>query len=118
MKAKQKRIKGPASRLSVPRVKVTRRHDFEPSLMGSGLCKHCGEVRDHLCHGPAAIRSREEQLVLDKRNMVPISNEAMMAYTFNVIHTRICLNDGMSTAGDDSLVREKLFEIIAVRGWE
>ena len=97
MKAKQKRVKGPASRVSVR---------ADTKLKGVNV------------HKPAAIRSREEQIVLDKRNMVPISNEAMMADTFNVIHTRICLNDGMSTAGDDSLVREKLFEIIAVRGWE
>lgn len=68
---------------------------------------------------PTAIRSREEQIVRDhKAAMKHLTPDQMMADTFNVIHARICLNDGLSTSGDDTLVREKLFEIIAVRGWE
>lgn len=45
--------------------------------------------------------------------------EHFMADTFNVIHCRIALNDGINPdTGDMSGVREQLYQIIGVHGWE
>lgn len=96
---KAKRVKGPASRLSVK---------ADTKLKGAGKA---------LLKAPKAIRSREEQIALDRRAPKPLSNEQMYVDTFNVVHTRISLNDGLS-GGNDTETREKLFEIIGIRGWE
>lgn len=98
---KAKRVKGPASRLSVK---------ADTKLKGASK---------ELLKVPKAIRSREEQIARDMKRKVPaiLTNEQMYADTFNVIHARICLNDGPKD-GNDSETREKLFEIIGIRGWE
>lgn len=46
------------------------------------------------------------------------SNIQMQMDTFNVIHARIALNDGLTPLGDPSEVREKIFGIVAKHGWE
>jgi len=70
----------------------------------------------------AAIRIREEEIVHNRRrskpSMMPLTNEQMMADTFNVIHARISLNDGLTLNKDVTETRERLFEIISTRGWE
>ena len=52
----------------------------------------------------AAIRIREEEIVHNRRrskpSMMPLTNEQMMADTFNVIHARISLNDGLTLNKD------------------
>lgn len=42
----------------------------------------------------------------------------MAADTFNVMHCRVALNDGISPHADTILAREKLFGVIATLGWE
>src|SRR5438309_1387208 len=42
----------------------------------------------------------------------------LMVDTFNVVHARIALNDGISLSQDFGLTRERLFEVIGTQGWE
>lgn len=46
------------------------------------------------------------------------SDIQMTMDSFNVVHARIALADGISPVADPSYSREKLFEIVSTIGWE
>lgn len=97
MKAKRKRgkdgsrVRGPASRLSF---KAAAKPDLEPRM-----------------YTPVIVHEKRRQLT-------PKEAQQLTYDTFNAIHCRICLNDGLSPNVDVTEIREKILGIIATNGWE
>jgi hypothetical protein len=105
---------------SVP-TSVSIPHQFASHLrspVAKSTCTTCGKPKSDPVHATkVSTNTPEVDAAIKAVGKVPTDIQ-MTADAFNVIHCRICMADGISAVDDPTQIREKLFEIIATKGWE